>query len=306
MDKYIILSSPLLSKIWGSNYFKDKLHISELDGIGEMWSVSAYPTSESVVLNGIFKDQKLSDVYSNNKELFNNPKSKLFPILVKIIAASDNLSIQVHPDDTYAGSYGKRGKTEGWLILDAKDDSSIYLGHHANSKQEIEEAIDKDCILDVLNKVKVTKGEFYPINAGTIHALTSGIVIAEVQQSSDETYRIYDYNRVDKNGNKRELHINRSKDVINPNKYDEVIHNCFKENINTIWDNNYFNVNYYKVNDSFTIPTSIDYQIVTVVDGMLELDGYKLTLGNSFIVFSNMSNVTLKGKGNIIITKSKE
>ena len=140
---------------------------------------------------------------------------EFFPILIKFIDAADNLSIQVHPSDEYALKYeGQYGKTEMWYILDCEEDSFIYYGVNKEiSKEEFRKSIEENKVLDVLNKVKVKKGDVFFIDAGTIHAIGKGIMICEIQQNSNLTYRVYDYDRRDKDGKARELHIDKACEV---------------------------------------------------------------------------------------------
>ena len=174
-------------------------------------------------------------------------------ILIKLIDAKDNLSIQVHPDDKYAeANENQYGKTEGWLILDANENSNIVVGHNAKNKEELIEYINKDDFNGLLNEIKVNPGEFYPIPSGTIHALGKNLVLLEVQQSSDVTYRFYDYHRKDKDGNERPLHVEKAIEVTDYNKYDQEVINIFKEKTNIIWDNEFFKVEYLEVNEKNT------------------------------------------------------
>ena len=306
MEKVLFLSAPLVERIWGGNYFKNTLKVTDNDNnFGEMWSVSALKSNSSLILNGIHRGKKLYEVFEEYPQLFNNPSYKEFPILIKVIATRDDLSVQVHPDDEYAKTYeNQSGKTEGWLILDHKENSSIILGHNANSKQELIEYINNHDYDALLNKVKVKKGEFYPINSGTIHALGKDIVLLEIQQSSDVTYRFYDYDRVDKNGQKRELHVKKAVDVTTIGKYNETIINCFNDNIKTIWDNKYFKVELYNVNNELQLNNET-YSIVSVVDGNIKVLDKTLKLGDSFIITSNAKSLTVKGNGKLVVTTSK-
>ena len=208
--KVLFLTAPLKERIWGGDYFK-KIHRTEKENIGELWSASAHKEGESIIVGGEFNGIKLSQVYTNHPELFNNPTLKEFPILVKLIYAKDPLSVQVHPNDEYALKYENQyGKTEGWLVLDAAEGSTLVLGHNAKNKDELVKYIENDNYDELLKTVPVKPGQFYPIYAGTIHAIGAGITICEIQQTSDTTYRLFDFKRKDKNGNERELHIEQS------------------------------------------------------------------------------------------------
>ena len=306
MGNLLFLDAPLLSKIWGGDYFHNVLKVSDKDDIGEMWVASGYKGVESRILNGKYKGLTLRDVYLNHPELFNNPTHKEFPILIKIIAANDDLSIQVHPDDIKAKELENGvGKTEGWLILSHKIDAKLVVGHNIKNKEEFQKRVDDDKYDGAFKEIKVEDGEFYPIPAGTIHAIGKGIVLLEIQQSSDITYRVFDYHRKDKNGNERELHTAKAIEVTNYGPYNQKIHNVFKENIDTIWDNQYFKVRLVKVNDNYNLINDKDYLIVTSLSNDIKVDDRKLNIGSSFIVCHDLKEVSLKGKGNIIIVESK-
>lgn len=306
MEKILILSAPLKEVIWGGDYFKKELKITDNEKIGEMWSCSGHSGNLSYVLNGEFKNKSLREVFKTHKELFNNSSLEEFPILVKLIATSDKLSVQVHPDDEYAmKNENQYGKTEGWLILDKKDDSSIIVGHNANNKEELVNYINDDNFTDLLNEIKVVPGEFYPIPSGTIHALGKNLVLLEVQQSSDVTYRFYDYHRKDKDGNERPLHVKQAIEVTDYNKYDQKIINIFNEEISSIWDNEYFKVEYLNIKEKEVLNNNNKYCIITVIDGEIKVEDSKINKGESFIVTSISNKLLLEGNAKIVITYSK-
>ncbi len=211
----IIKLKPKFSdKIWGGSYFKDNLNYSTSSNCGEAWGISGIKGNSSVIENTIYKDLTLDQLYQEQKHLFGNYSSKEFPILIKLIDANRNLSIQIHPGDEYAKKYNDSyGKTECWYILDTLPNNSIIIGHNANSYNEIISYIEANEYDSFLNNIKIEKGDLFYIPAGTIHAICEGTVILEVQQSSDLTFRFYDYNRLE-NGKPRELHQKEALDVI--------------------------------------------------------------------------------------------
>jgi mannose-6-phosphate isomerase len=191
--------------------------------VAESWEVSCHPEGESIIKNGIFKDMSLSKFIEKfqHKAMGTNiawkPGEK-FPLLVKFIDAKDKLSIQVHPDDKYAKLYesDKCGKNEMWYIIWAKPGAKLVYGLKPDIIEEnLIEALKSGSIEDYLNYSEVFKGDIFDIPAGTVHAIGEGILLVEIQQNSNNTYRIYDYNRIDKNGEKRPLHLNKALDVIN-------------------------------------------------------------------------------------------
>ena len=217
-DKILFLESPLREMIWGGKYFRDVLGLTKEDkDFGEYWTISGYASYPSVIKNGLYQGYTLDKLYKEHHELFSTSDSVEFPILVKLIATSADLSVQIHPDDEYAKRDNDLGKTESWLIL-SSDNGRIVYGHNAKTKEELEsKARSND--FSFLDYYEVKKGNFIKVPSGTIHALGKGLVLLEVQQSSNLTYRLYDYDRKDKNGNKRELHLDKALDVIKvPNK----------------------------------------------------------------------------------------
>lgn len=207
--------------LWGGHRLVEKYN-KQFDGdvLAESWELSCHPDGPSFILNGSYAGKTLQEyIEQEGKEVLgsNCQKFEDFPILIKFIDAKDNLSIQVHPDNEYAlKNEGQYGKTEMWYIMDCEEGAFLYYGFKKEvSKEEFEERIKTDTLLEVLNAVPVHKGDTLFIEAGTIHAIGKGIVIAEIQQNSNVTYRVYDYGRVGKDGKKRELHIDKAVEVTN-------------------------------------------------------------------------------------------
>lgn len=206
--------------LWGGNRLKHEYHkVSDLEIMAESWELSTHQDGESYVANGVYKGLSLSEYLKvvGSEGLGTACKDTLeLPILIKFIDSKQALSIQVHPDDEYALRVeGENGKTEMWIILECEEGATLYYGvKEVISKEEFKRRIENHTILEVLNEVPVTKGDVFFIEAGTIHAIGAGIIILEIQQSSNSTYRIYDYNRKDVNGNLRELHLDKALDVM--------------------------------------------------------------------------------------------
>lgn len=208
-----------IEKIWGGERLKkDYFKKSLAEPLAESWECSTHPDGLSYISDGEYKGLSLLEVLNNNPEFlgehFKNT-SKL-PILVKFIDAQNKLSIQVHPDDNYAkeNENGSLGKYEMWYVLDAKEDASLIFGlHHKVDKSDIIRALENDAIEKYTQNIKVKRGDVFFVKPGTIHAIGAGILIVEIQQNSNLTYRLFDYNRFDKNGKKRELHIKKALDV---------------------------------------------------------------------------------------------
>lgn len=204
--------------IWGGRRLIEEYGIkTDKDPAAEAWVLSCHSAGPSTVENGEFKGQTLEQVWGNHKEICgtNGNKFEFFPILIKFIDAKNNLSIQVHPDNDYAMRVeGEYGKTEAWYILDCDEGAELILGFNREvSVEEFKKAAQSEEMLNIVNKVKVKKGDLFFIESGTLHAICKGILLAEVQQNSNTTYRVYDYGRVGADGKPRALHIDKAADV---------------------------------------------------------------------------------------------
>ena len=207
--------------LWGGTRLRDDFGKDcDFDKIAESWELSCHKDGNSVVADGEFAGLTLAQyiekegksVLGTNCEKFEN-----FPILIKLIDAKDNLSVQVHPNNEYAQRVeGEYGKTEMWYVVDCDEGASLLYGFKHNiTKEEFRERIENNTLLEVTNSVPVKKGDVFFIEAGTLHAIGKGILIAEIQQNSNTTYRIYDYGRVGADGKPRQLHIDKAVDVTN-------------------------------------------------------------------------------------------
>ncbi len=213
------LKAPTKDYLWGGNRLVEEYgKKSAGDVTAESWELSAYPGSESAIENGEYAGKTITEyidicgkeVLGKNCERFND-----FPVLIKFIDAKKDLSIQVHPSDEYALEHEKQfGKTEMWYILDADEGASLYYGFNRTiTKEEFAKRIEDNTLTEVLNACPVQKGDVIFIESGTLHAIGAGILVAEIQQNSNVTYRVYDYGRRDKDGNLRELHVDKALDV---------------------------------------------------------------------------------------------
>lgn len=223
MNKPFLLKPSAKDYLWGGNRLNDEFAKEiALSPLAETWECSTHPDGSSFVVSGEYEGKTLTEVLRNHPEFLGaHPKTKgELPILIKFIDAKNDLSVQVHPTDEYANEYenGQLGKTEMWYVLDASKDATLVYGlSHTTDKAVIKEAIEQGTVEKYLQKVPVKKDDVFFIEAGTIHAIGAGALIAEIQENSNLTYRMYDYNRVGKDGKKRELHIEKALDVANFN-----------------------------------------------------------------------------------------
>lgn len=215
----IVKLSPFIAdNIWGGTRLITEYGIqTDKDPAAEAWVLSCHPSGPSTVLNGEYAGKTLQEVYLADKSICGTKgeKYEFFPLLIKFIDAKRDLSIQVHPDDEYAMRVeGEYGKTEAWYILDCDPDAELILGFNKDvTVEEFKKAAQSDEMMNICNRVKVKKGDVFFIESGTMHAICKGILLAEVQQNSNTTYRIYDYGRLGKDGKPRELHVDKAADV---------------------------------------------------------------------------------------------
>ena len=212
--------APCKDYIWGGTKLKTEWgKVCDLEKVAESWELSSYPGSESVVANGNLAGKTLTEAVEalGGKAALGSNCADFdrFPILIKLIDAKNDLSIQVHPDDAYAlEKENEFGKTEMWYIVDAEEGASLVYGFNRDvTREEYRAAIESNTLMDILNKVPVHKGDVFFIPAGMVHAIGSGILIAEIQQNSNITYRVYDYGRLGADGKPRELHVDKAVEV---------------------------------------------------------------------------------------------
>ncbi|MGM0254789.1 MULTISPECIES: mannose-6-phosphate isomerase, class I [unclassified Enterococcus] len=313
MQEPLFLKPVFQEKIWGGSRLRTVFGFDiPNDKIGEDWAISAHPHGVSVVENGPFKGWKLDDLWKEHKELFGHPTEPVFPLLIKILDAEDDLSVQVHPDDAYGMAHeGELGKTECWYIIDAEPGAEIIYGHHAKTREELAEMIQDSRWNDLLKKVPVKKGDFFYVPSGTIHAIGKGIMILETQQSSDTTYRVYDYDRKDDQGNTRELHIQQSVDVTTvPAKAPELQIKEIRQgnsSIVTYVETEFFNVYEWDIKGITSFKKQAPYTLMTVIDGAGELvignQTYSLEKGTSAILPSDITEWKVQGELSIIASE---
>ena len=223
-NKSMSLNKPFLMRpaakdyLWGGNRLNDDFEKGiDLSPLAETWECSVHPDGPSVIANGEYAGMSLADALSLHPEWIGRGRTEL-PILVKLIDAKQNLSVQIHPSDEYAAKYenGQLGKSEMWYVLDAAPNATLVYGLNRNMEEEkLRKSIDEGTLEEYLQTVPIEKNQVFFIQAGTIHAIGAGALIAEIQESSNLTYRLYDYNRIGKDGKKRELHVDKALDVAN-------------------------------------------------------------------------------------------
>ena len=313
---YILKLNPVFKDyLWGGTKLRDEYGFkSNLDKLAEGWMLSCHKDGENTVLNGEFEGKTLTEVVKIHPEYLgkNGNQFEYFPILIKLIDAKNDLSVQVHPDNEYAMRVeNEYGKTECWYILDCDDDAELIYGFNRTiSSDEFKERIADNTFLETVNKVKVKKGDLFFIEAGTLHAIGKGILLAEIQQNSNTTYRVYDYGRLGADGKPRELHVEKAIDVTSctppthsTNPEGELVSaNGYKSQLLTRCD--LFNVEKVSVTDSYT--TNADensFVSVLVTDGKGMIDEIEINKGDSLFIPANYGEFTVTGKTELIITR---
>ena len=316
MDKIFFLQPVFQERIWGGRNLENFGFSIPAGNIGEAWVIAAHNNGSSTITNGSLKNLSLKEAYEKEPLLFTKKAYAKFPLLVKILDARENLSVQVHPNDTYANinENGELGKTECWYVLDSEENSSIIYGHSAKTKDEFNKKIDDKSWDSLFIQEKVKKDDFFYIPAGTLHAIGGGILIYEVQQNSDTTYRVYDYDRIDKNGQKRELHTEKTKDVTTVPfaKYqtEKLISHSGDATITELLDELYFNVYKIDVKGEAKLNKNTTGNLFTVIDGRgyikFENEEYELKKGDSFILTTNCTSYNLTGNLSLIASYPNE
>ena len=307
----LILLDPVCShNIWGGTRLREEFgYKAEGDGIGECWGISAHPNGDGTVRGGAYDGMKLSEVWSGHPELFGNLKYDRYPLLTKIIDAQDDLSIQVHPDDAYAqkNENGSMGKTECWYIMDCGENATLVAGHNARTREELSRMVAEGKWKELIREVPIRKGDFIQIEPGTVHAIKAHTLILETQQNSDITYRLYDYDRVQADGSKRELHIQKSLDVITVSGEQgqaNIRSTCgLPENVlNQIYTCGKYSIFKLTVKGEAGFGQVYPFLAASVLEGEGEIDGTALCKGDHFIIPSGYGEVKMSGNMSLILS----
>ena len=299
--------------IWGGTRLTEDFGFDTgFDKTAEGWMLACHKDGMNTVSGGEYDGKTLAEVIEKvgAETLCGTDCSKFpyFPVLIKLIDARDNLSVQVHPNDEYARRVENEfGKTEIWYVLDAADGAELIYGFKNEiTKDEFRSSIENGTLLERLNSVKVKKGDLFFIEAGTVHAIGKGALIAEIQQNSNCTYRVYDYGRVGADGKPRELHIDRAVEVsetvppkhaisheTGDNKKSRLLAKC-----------DLFTVNKYEIENSLTLKTdSTSFNHILVLEGCGKVESTEFKKGDSLFVPASFGEYRIDGKAEIIVTK---
>lgn len=315
MKFYPLTFTPILKdRIWGGTKLKTYLNkpiVSETTG--ESWEISTVSGDISVVATGVLKGKTINEIIDLYPEAILGKSviarfGKQFPLLFKFIDAKEDLSIQLHPNDALAKArHNSFGKTEMWYVMQADESARLVVGFKKDSnQQEYLAHLENKNLIDLLNEYPVSKGDVFFLETGTIHAIGAGVVVAEIQQTSDVTYRIYDWDRVDANGNGRELHTELALDAINYHTITSKID--YKEEANkstVVVDCPYFVTNiialqetfiWKRTKEAFTVFMCTNGQFEMIVNG--EILRYRM--GDTILIPACIENLTMKGKATLL------
>mgnify|MGYP003295539970 CR=1 FL=1 len=302
MSKHILRMAPIFqSKIWGGQRLSTVFDYPiPSDHTGECWAISGHPGGDCTVVGGPYDGKTVGWLWKNEPQLFGDLPGDIFPLLIKIIDAKDDLSIQVHPNDAYANVHenGSLGKTECWYVLDCDEGATIIIGHNASSKEEMAQMVAENRWSELLRQVPIHKGDFFQIDPGCLHAIKGGTLILETQQSSDVTYRFYDYGRL-QDGKPRQLHIKKSLAVTNapfvPSTNEQ---NTFKQDDATVYhlvSCQYYSVYRVELSGKATWNFEVPFVNVSILSGCGKLNGEEVKKGDHLLLTANFGELTVEG-----------
>ncbi|MCU4189479.1 class I mannose-6-phosphate isomerase [Flavobacterium sp. HXWNR29] len=315
MKFYPLTFTPILKdRIWGGTKLKSYLNKSIVsETTGESWEISTVPGDISVVASGVFEGKNINEIIDlHPTEILGKSViarfGKQFPLLFKFIDAKEDLSIQLHPNDELAKQrHNSFGKTEMWYVMQADETARLVVGfkNDSNPKEYLEKLADKK-LISLLEEYPVKKGDVFFLETGTIHAIGAGVVLAEIQQTSDVTYRIYDWDRVDVNGKGRELHTELALEAINYYKTHSKI-DYFEEpnHSSVVVDCPYFKTNIIALQDRFIWKKSKDaFTVFMCTNGQFELilngEIMRYQMGDTILIPAIIDHLTLKGKATVL------
>lgn len=303
----------LKERIWGGTRLRTEFGYEiPSDHTGECWGISAHPNGPSVIKNSPLAGKTLKEAWDENRDWFGEVSTGEFPLLTKILDASTDLSVQIHPDDFYARNVEKvpYGKTECWYVMDCVHGAEIVFGHHADSEKAFREMVEKGEWDKLLRKVKVKPGDFFYVPSGTIHAIGAGILILETQQSSDITYRVYDYGRRDMEGHLRELHLEDAIKVTQfPHQNSPLTYEVSRESqavVTTFVREKYFTVSHWDIRGYINRKMDKPFLLVSVIKGAatLTIDNkeYPIHKGDHFIIPNGVHEIEVQGNCEWIVS----
>lgn len=311
MESIIELVPVFKEKIWGGRKLETEFGYEIPAGpVGECWAISAHPAGDDEIASGEYAGRTLSWLWDEHRELFGNCEGDRFPLLIKIIDAKDDLSIQVHPDNDYAAEHedGSLGKKECWYVLSAEPGQTIVVGQRAHSREEFAQMVEEGRWSELLNEIPIKAGDFFQIDPGTVHAIKGGTVILESQQSSDVTYRVYDYDRKQDDGTLRPLHMQQALDVIDfdcaPLTSGEVE---LSGPVTTLEQNECYTVDLVRVGEDgcpaeLAVETPHPFTCISVIEGEGVVNGREVKKGTHLLALSACDALDLSGTMQVVLS----
>lgn len=308
----LMLQPVLHNNIWGGRRLEEFGYQLPDGPVGECWGIAAHPHGDCPVVGGPYDGMTLAQLWDEHHELFQGAEGDRFPLLVKILDARDDLSIQVHPDDAYANEHenGSLGKHECWYVLDAHSHGQIIVGQRCRDREEFALMAREGRWHLVENLVPIKKGDFFDIKPGTVHAILGDTLILETQQSSDVTYRVFDYNRRQPDGSLRELHLGKAMDVIDyhaPAPFSGEVTAPEVGGVTKLMSCRYFEVLRVRVSTDVpvTLPQPHPFMCVSVVDGAGGLvstpaGSWDVAKGTHFVAPFGCGELSLQGDMTLI------
>lgn len=312
---YPLLFEPIYKDyIWGGRKLEKIGKVLPAGNTAESWEIACHPDGTGLIRNGKYKGMSLQDLIDEygpgllGTDVYKRFGSK-FPLLIKLIDANRDLSVQVHPDDEYArmNENGELGKNEMWIVVDSKPGSRLVSGMTDGvTRKSFEDSITGGRVMDCLNFVETHPGDCFNIPAGFVHAIGEGNLICEIQQNSNTTYRVYDYDRTDDNGNKRPLHVKKALDVIDFSKRDKVYYKGLAMDDGNaertfLVANGYFATERISFDGVFVQDTEGErFHCYTVLNGEMKIEGTKIAKAHSCLIPADVGKYMVKGKGTVI------
>lgn len=304
MQTILKLKPVFKEMIWGSTTLHDVYDFDlPSDHVGEAWIASSHEQGVCTIVNGELSSRNLKEVFQEFRSNFGPGENVSFPILIKIIDAHQDLSVQVHPDDVYASKHENGvGKYESWVMLNTQQDTKLCIGHYAQSVEEFKEMITHKRYNQLFRYIPIERGDCFDIVPGTVHALCKGTLVYECQQNSNITYRIYDYDRVDVHGNTRDLHVDKALDVIKAPDMPFAVEPS-KDKEEAIINNPYFSLFKKNIKSKDSITMKDVFVAVTIIEGKGLINGLELCKGDTVLVLPEAKTINVDGDMEVLIAQ---
>lgn len=294
----MLILKPLSKEtIWGGDRLHSFCGDKAINNLGQLYTVIAEKGYSNEIINGEFKGKTLYEIYKDNRDLFTYDKYEDFPLIIGFVDAKENLSLQIHPTDEFAKMYENKpfGKNESWIFIETPNEGYIYNGCKLNKIEEILDKVNKDKWSEIIDTLNVKKGDYVYVESGTFHALTTGSLVYEIQQSTNLTYRFYDYGRINDKGIARELHIDKALKVLDPLKKSKAVDTKDMKKFNE----KYYSTEIFNLKESYrNIYKS--FICITIMEGEVRINNKVMQKGMSVILFKD-EELKVKGEALVVV-----